>query len=115
MRELTLASVGSKLGERTGYKPGSAGMEKGPFLPLNSILWQDQSSEKGPGRGLVQQVWSSEKMPVPFSDLQTLAGMEFGERTGPNLGFSRLGVPRKDRAKPWFGRFGLWRKDSAEP
>ena len=60
--------------------------EKGPGITL---VWQVWSSEKGPGITLVWQVWSSEKGPFlsPNSD--------------------RFGVRRKNRAKPWFGRFGV--------
>ena len=62
---------------------------------------------------------------MPFSELGTLtgsdfeewtrpypglAGSEFRERTGPNLG---LQVRRKDWAQPWLGRFGVRRKASS--
>ena len=65
--------------------------EKGPFLSPNSEPWQVRSLEKGPGRTLVRQVRSSEKGPFlsPNSEpcnSEPCQGLEFVERTGPNLG-----------------------------
>ena len=60
------------------------------FQPVHSF-------ERGPGITLVWQVKSSEK----------------GQFLSLNSG--RLGVWRKDRAKPWLGRFGYQRKDQPNP
>ena len=90
-----------------------------------TLVWQVWSWEKGMGWTLVWQVRSLEKRkgstqirsfgsefrkmygPNPGS-----AGSEFGERTWPNpdseFGF---GVLKKEWAEPWFGRFGVWRKN----
>ena len=54
--------------------------------------------------------------PNPGSEFVFFAGSEFGERTWPipglELGFN---VQRRDWAKPWFGRFGVQRKEWFKP
>ena len=68
------------------------------------------SSEKGTGRALVRQVQSWEK--EPGQTLVWSLSLEFSEGTGPYPG---LAGQRKERAKPYFGRFGIHRKNLAEP
>ena len=66
------------------------------------------------------------EIPIPFSELRTCQGSEFGERTGPNLGSagSEKGLLLSPNSEPWnvrssekgpgrtkrFGRFGVRRK-----
>ena len=89
-------SAGSEFGVRTGrnqdlVRPGLVrqvrSTKKGPFLSPNSEPWRKNRAEPWFGR--------LGERPVPFSDLRTLAGLEFGERR----------VRRKNCAEPWFGRF----------
>ena len=75
---------------------------------------QSSSSDKGQGRTLVGSSgleFGERNQPNPGS-----ADSEFKEKTGPNpcseFGF---GVRKREPAKPWFGRFGVWRKNMAEP
>ena len=44
-----------------------------------------------------------------------LAGSEFREKERAEPWFGRFGVLRKEWAEPWFGRFRVRRKDRAEP
>ena len=70
----------------------SSGKETG-----RTLVWQVRSFEKGTGRTLVWQFLSSEKKTWLNHGS---AGSEFGERNS-----GRFGVGRKNRAEPWFGRF----------
>ena len=58
--------------EKEGYSPVSAGLEFGERTGI-ILVRQVRSSEKG-------------QFLSPFSELRTLAGSEFGVRTGPNPG-----------------------------
>ena len=101
-----LSSAGFEFGERTGPNPGSTGSEfrERPVLSPNSQPWQARSLEKGQGQTLVLQVLSSEKGPgrILVRQVRSSEKDRFFLRT-PNPG--RLGVRRKDRAKPQFCRF----------
>ena len=75
--------AGSEFRVRTGPKPDSAGAEVGLFLSPNTA-GSEFRERTGPNPGS--------------------AGSEKGQFLSPNPG--RFGVRRKDRAEPWFGRFG---------
>ena len=91
--------------------PGSAGSKFGERTRPN-LGWQNRSSEKGPGRTLVQ---SSERDRFLSPNSEVLAGSEFGEWTGLNPGsagseFGERQVPfsgPKLRTRVWPGSFSI--------
>ena len=82
--------LGSEFRERTWPNTGLAGLKKAPGLTPGLAGWEQgiglqkvQSSEKGKGQTLVWQVESSDEK----TGLNPgLAGLEFGEKTGPDPG-----------------------------
>ena len=79
---LNLGLAGSEIRERTGPNPSLAGLEFGEKTGPN---------QTGPNPGLAGS--ESRERQVPFSELQTMAGSEFRDRTVQNLGstFSEFG------------------------
>ena len=108
---LTLVwSLGSEFGERIWPNIGLAGSEFGEKKRAKLWFGRFGVQRKGKGQTLVWQVRSSDK--APGRTLVWSLGSELGERMWPNPG---LEFGEKERAKPWFGRFGVQIKDLAEP
>ena len=123
------SSAGSEFGESTGPNLGSAGSEFGlrpiPFSKLRTLAVSEFGERTGPNLGLAGSEFG--ERPIPFSKLRTLAGLEKGpgrtlvrqvrsSEKGPFLSPNSepWQVWRKDRAKPWFGRFGVRRKEQVQ-
>ena len=91
--------TGSDCRERTRAKPGSTGLEEGQFhflrTPNPGRVWSSENDRPNPGLAGLE---FGERL-IPFSELRTLAGSGFGERTGLNLGSS--GSEFGEKQVPW--------------
>ena len=69
---------------KNGYNPGSAGSEFGERTGITLVRQVRSGVRTGPNPGSAGSEFG--ERPVPFSELRTLTGSEFGERTRCNPG-----------------------------